>query len=114
MKCGLVALIIPFSLILPGISLPSSTCFISSSRPVAKAQGKLPKQLLMNNGFLKINTDQIKLSAENDEEGDMEPTSSEGNFDGKGFAGYIAPYLAAFIVSIAVTAAFLKFVLLDY
>ena len=36
------------------------------------------------------------------------------NFDGKGFAGYLAPYALAVLASIAVTAAFVKFVLLDY
>jgi len=36
------------------------------------------------------------------------------NFDGKGFAGYLAPYIGALFVSIAVTATFVKFVLLDY
>ena len=35
-------------------------------------------------------------------------------FDGKGFAGYLAPYAVALLGSIAVTAAFVKFVLLDY
>ena len=38
----------------------------------------------------------------------------QDNFDGKGFAGYLAPYAVALIGSIAVTAAFVKFVLLDY
>jgi len=36
------------------------------------------------------------------------------NFDGKGFAGYLAPYALAVLASIAVTAAFVKFVLLEY
>ena len=38
----------------------------------------------------------------------------QDNFDGKGFAGYLAPYAVALIGSIAVTGAFVKFVLLDY
>jgi len=38
----------------------------------------------------------------------------QDNFDGKGFAGYLAPYAVALVGSIAVTAAFVKFVLLDY
>ena len=38
----------------------------------------------------------------------------QDNFDGKGFAGYLAPYAVALLGSIAVTAAFVKFVLLDY
>jgi hypothetical protein len=53
------------------------------------------------------------LAAKDDEPEDSS-VSSEGNFDGKGFAGYLGPYIAAFAASIAVTAAFVKFVLLDY
>jgi hypothetical protein len=36
------------------------------------------------------------------------------NFDGQGFARYLAPYAIALIASIAATAAFFKFVLMDY
>ena len=36
------------------------------------------------------------------------------SFDGKGFLTYLAPYSLAFIFSIGITAAFVKFVLLDY
>ena len=43
-----------------------------------------------------------------------EDTSVSGNFDAEGFGGYLAPYAVAVIVSVAVTAAFFKFVLLDY
>mmetsp|Transcript_18500 Transcript_18500/g.53352 ORF Transcript_18500/g.53352 Transcript_18500/m.53352 type:complete len:163 (-) Transcript_18500:440-928(-) len=35
-------------------------------------------------------------------------------FDGAGFAGYLAPYALALFVSVGVTAAFVKYVLLDY
>lgn len=40
--------------------------------------------------------------------------AQKSNFDGEGFAGYLAPYALAAVASIAVTAAFVKFVLLDY
>ena len=40
--------------------------------------------------------------------------SSSGGLDAKGFAGYLAPYALALLLSIAVTGAFVKFVLLDY
>jgi hypothetical protein len=43
-----------------------------------------------------------------------ESVSPKGDFDGAGFANYLAPYALALVGSIAVTAAFLKFVLLDY
>ena len=36
------------------------------------------------------------------------------NFDGKGFAGYLAPYAIAVILGLGATGAFFKFVLLDY
>lgn len=38
----------------------------------------------------------------------------QDNFDGKGLANYLGPYALAFVLSIGVTAAFVKFVLLDY
>lgn len=37
-----------------------------------------------------------------------------GNFEGQGLANYLAIYALAFLASIGVTAAFVKFVLLDY
>mmetsp|Transcript_38147 Transcript_38147/g.46536 ORF Transcript_38147/g.46536 Transcript_38147/m.46536 type:complete len:148 (+) Transcript_38147:73-516(+) len=40
--------------------------------------------------------------------------SPQDNFDGKGFAGYLAPYILALFASIAATAGFVKFVLMDY
>lgn len=36
------------------------------------------------------------------------------NFDGKGLANYLAPYALTFLISIAVTAGFVKYVLMDY
>ena len=38
----------------------------------------------------------------------------EDSFDGGGFANYLGPYAIAFVGSIAVTAAFFKFVLMNY
>jgi hypothetical protein len=35
------------------------------------------------------------------------------NFDGKGFIGYLGPYILALFASLTVTAAFVKFVMLD-
>ena len=57
------------------------------------------------------NTDENKSVEVEDLEGsDVE----KSNFDGEGFAGYLAPYAFAVVASIVVTVAFLKFVLLDY
>lgn len=46
-----------------------------------------------------------------DEESHIKTTD---NFDGKGLANYLGPYALAFVLSIAVTAGFVKFVLMDY
>jgi hypothetical protein len=39
---------------------------------------------------------------------------SSPGFDGKGFAGYLVPYAATLLLSLAVTCFFIKFVLMDY
>ena len=107
--CGIILLGVFFQ---PSTSFTGVTTTITS-RHIAKVQNRVPKPLVQT-GFLTINTisNQLQFAAD-DEQGDKE-TTNEGNFDGKGFAGYLAPYLAAFVASIAVTAAFVKFVLLDY
>lgn len=58
---------------------------------------------------------------ENDhlEVNEVDTTGSGSNvekdsFDGGGFANYLGPYIVALIASIAVTAGFVKFVLMDY
>lgn len=68
-----------------------------------------------------------KAGAENDDDdeggiGDGVGTSSSGGddrlkeegFDAAGFAGYLAPYVLTLLLSIAVTGAFFKFVMMDY
>jgi hypothetical protein len=54
-------------------------------------------------------------TSENDDANEEidESVSPKGDFDGAGFANYLAPYALTLVASIAVTAAFLKFVLLD-
>jgi hypothetical protein len=52
-----------------------------------------------------------KLTASSDGENEVDDTD---NFDGKGLANYLVPYALAFVASIAVTAGFIKFVLMDY
>jgi hypothetical protein len=50
---------------------------------------------------------------ENDE--NMVPSNSKDlveRFDGDGFVGYLAPYALALLASVAITAAFFKFVLM--
>ena len=42
------------------------------------------------------------------------PSDVQNNFDGEGFSNYLAPYALALVASIAITAAFVKFVLMDY
>mmetsp|Transcript_23130 Transcript_23130/g.37520 ORF Transcript_23130/g.37520 Transcript_23130/m.37520 type:complete len:117 (-) Transcript_23130:86-436(-) len=64
---------------------------------------KYPTLIQLNSGLNEDNNNQL-----------VENNNSEDNFDGKGFAGYLAPYAVALLGSIAVTAAFVKFVLMDY
>lgn len=60
----------------------------------------------------------LRLSDDNHnslpEKNSLDTLDDDGGFDALGFAGYLAPYTLALIASIAVTGAFLKFVLLDY
>ena len=51
---------------------------------------------------------------DNNDELEKIPSDVQNNFDGKGFANYLAPYALALVASIAITAAFVKFVLMDY
>ena len=62
-----------------------------------------------------INHD-VSLAAELDDEGNnlIENNNDvqQGNLEG--FLGYLGPYALAFLASIAVTAGFVKFILMDY
>lgn len=49
-----------------------------------------------------------------DDNDDQKGVSESDNFDAAGFGNYLAPYLLAFLVSIGITFAFVKFVLMDY
>jgi hypothetical protein len=44
----------------------------------------------------------------------VSPAAETDNFDAAGFGNYLAPYLIAFLASIGITGAFVKFVLMDY
>jgi hypothetical protein len=52
--------------------------------------------------------------AEQDEQSENDMQEAKDGFDGEGFAGYLAPYALALLASVAITATFFKFVLLDY
>jgi len=60
------------------------------------------------------NTDEENEGVQTDNDSDDVTTATEDRMDLGGFAGYLAPYVLAFVLSIAATAAFFKFVLLDY
>lgn len=60
------------------------------------------------------NTDEENEAVQTDNDSDDVTTATEDRMDLGGFAGYLAPYVLAFVLSIAATAAFFKFVLLDY
>jgi hypothetical protein len=55
-----------------------------------------------------IDDDQIEILAAEDD------SVEKAGFDGEGFANYLGPYVLAFVAAIALTAAFVKFVLMDY
>jgi len=50
----------------------------------------------------------------NEDNAQIKSSDGDDKFDGKGFANYLGPYALALVGSIAVTAAFVKFVLMDY
>lgn len=55
----------------------------------------------------------VRLAAQEDKTEELEEAKRDG-FDAKGFAGYLVPYALAIFIAIGGTAAFVKFVLLDY
>ena len=61
----------------------------------------------------------LQNSISNDEEDEVTSMNSvengvSGGFDQDGFANYLAPYAAAFLLTIGVTAAFIQFLLNSY
>mmetsp|Transcript_14135 Transcript_14135/g.23638 ORF Transcript_14135/g.23638 Transcript_14135/m.23638 type:complete len:105 (-) Transcript_14135:667-981(-) len=51
---------------------------------------------------------------DNDDQKGVSTAEESDNFDAAGFGNYLAPYLIAFVASIGITGAFVKFVLMDY
>ena len=72
---------------------------------------------LKRNTFVRlaVNYNDDSETKNNDVTTTIDETDSlgENNFDADGFASYLGPYLLAFVASIAVTAGFFKFILLD-
>ena len=60
------------------------------------------------------NFNMLPLQMLMDDNDDQKEVSENDNFDAAGFGNYLAPYLFAFLVSIGITFAFVKFVLMDY
>jgi len=71
------------------------------------------KALLADRSFRERSTSVALLGKETDDD-DESNTDLVDNFDAQGFGGYLAPYAIALAASVAVTAAFFTFVLLDY
>ena len=86
-------------------SPPSNKCRNIQTYPIRRKTTHTER--ILSTLFAGVNDD----STSNTEE---DAVGEQDNFDGKGFAGYLAPYAVALIGSIAVTVAFVKFVLLDY
>lgn len=55
-----------------------------------------------------------QLNDNNDQKEVSSATETVINFDAAGLGNYLAPYLIAFLASIGITGAFVKFVLMDY
>lgn len=90
---------------------------ILTPRPFPAEQPQCLK--LKNFGPTRLTDSRIRATPDDDEAEKGVQTTSNGDgladsFDGKGFAGYLAPYVLAFFLAVGVTAAFVKFVLLDY
>ena len=123
---GLTKILFAVVLILLGTSYPSSAFSIVkiqiSNHPVkiSRALGRgviIP--LDVRNTVLPSRSDAIGSkylvslsSSPNDDNDDGEGVVD--SFDGKGFAGYLAPYALALVASVGVTLAFVNFVLLNY
>jgi hypothetical protein len=56
----------------------------------------------------------FNINNDKDDDGQSVQEKEKDNFDGQGFTNYLAPYILAFFASIAITAGFVKFVLMDY
>jgi hypothetical protein len=51
---------------------------------------------------------------DNDDRKGVSPAAATDNFNAAGLGNYLAPYFLAFLASIGITGAFVKFVLMDY
>ncbi len=80
------------------LSPPTQHLQLAANRHTTPNFNTLPAQ--MND-----NDDQKRVS--------VAPEDSD-NFDAAGFGNYLAPYLLAFVASVGITGAFVKFVLMDY
>jgi hypothetical protein len=56
----------------------------------------------------------LQLSDDNNNDEGNDSSDINDNFDGDGFANYLAPYALAVVSAIVATGAFFKFVLMDY
>ena len=106
---------------MPNISLLPSICLILLALSTFvggfsshQFQGSQTRKHLMSRKYRTLvpPTSQLQMLDESNDE--VEKTDDGDNFDGKGFANYLGPYAIALVGSIAVTAAFVKFVLMDY
>jgi hypothetical protein len=71
-------------------------------------------QLSTTSLFAKRDDDDFAEKVTSLEDVPKKTSEGSGGLDAKGFAGYLAPYALALLLSIAVTGAFVKYVLLDY
>lgn len=101
------AVLLTFSL----MSLFAAAFSPSAYHPVTqqkRAVSRYPASISLSANLEDDNQVEAKQAGETSESG------AEENFDGEGFANYLAPYAVALLASIAVTGGFVKFVLMDY
>ena len=93
------------------VSFSCSSAFIIHKKFLIATTCKLKRNTFVR---LAANNDDTKSNGVTTIIDETDSLSESGNnFDANGFASYLGPYLLAFIASIAVTAGFFKYVLLD-
>ena len=116
--CLLVVLLATLSQPIDGFAVvhPTRSFRQTSSQTQTASSEVLMKHLSCNKSVVL----QIPLQSRSNENSDDdvpdsgELQTSDNNFDGEGFAKYLAPYAVALLGSIVATYAMFKFVLMDY
>ena len=93
-------------------SRTAGTFQVVPTRQLTRSARGVQERITSTNNPARVGT-VFSGKATDDDIADAVPARPSKGFDGEGFAGYLAPYAAAFIASLLATGAFLKLVLLD-